>query len=123
MSHAPSYAAIGIYPPGDSKPSLLSKHNKVIVFDTPQMAKEFLPILGDGRLEHWSPDGESVSFTPILPNGVNRAVILTDYDVYNLPPGTPVRSESRLLEWRHHIHWGQALLEGDDGWRPVADAQ
>jgi hypothetical protein len=108
---APGYAVIAIYPPGALHPSLLSKNNKVIVFDTPAMAREFLPILGEGRICYFSGDGESVTFAPVDPKGVNRASVLTHYDVYNLPPGTPVRSETKGREWKRHIHYGQAMFE------------
>lgn len=115
MSKSPGYAVIGIYPPGQDTPSLLAKNGQVLIFDTPAMARQFAPLLGEGRLEFWSDDREEVFFSPVLPNGVNRAVILTGYDVYNLPPGLPVRSEARGRDWKHHIHWGQAYFEGDAG--------
>lgn len=102
---APAYAAIGIYLAGKDRPTLMTANGKVILFDTPGVAKDFLPIVGGGRLPSLSADGEEVCFLPIDPDGVNRACVLTGYDPYNLPPGLPIRSETRGLDWRSHIHW------------------
>ncbi len=42
----PSFAAIGIYAPGQSKPSLMSANSRVIVFDHAEQARQYLPLLG-----------------------------------------------------------------------------
>lgn len=104
---APPYAAIGIYKPGENHPSLMCFENKVVVFDHAEMAKQALPLLGNGRICCWDTDGETVFFTPIEPDGINRACVLTNYDVYNLPPGLPVLSETKLMAWKHHIIWSE----------------
>lgn len=93
---------IGVYPPGKSDCTLMSSGRRVIVFDTPEMATQFLPLLGNGRVAHWGADGESVSFAPLSETDTNRAVVLTGYDPYNAPNG---RSESPIREWRHHLMW------------------
>lgn len=101
----PGYAAIGIYAPGADRPALMSANGRVILFDTPAVARSFLPALGGGRRDLWAADGETVCFAPLDPRGVNRACVLTGYDPYNLPPGLPVRSEVRSREWRGHVHY------------------
>ena len=86
----PGYAVIGIYHAAEDRPSLMSSDGRVIVFDTPQMAVEFLPLLGGGRITQWSADGETACWSPVEPQGVNRASVLTNYDPYDMPPGAPV---------------------------------
>jgi len=110
MGH-PDYAAVGIYRSGQARPSLLSANGKVIVFDTPQMARHVLPLLGGGRIAAWDADKETVCFTPIDPQGVNRACILTGYDPYHLPAGLPLRSETRLRAWRNHVMWQHVFAD------------
>ena len=106
MSDAPPYAAIAVYHAADSNASLLcDSEQKVIIFDHAEMAKDFLPILGNGRISTWTTDGEGICFTPIDPEGINRAVVLTPYDIYNLPPGCPVLSETRSIAWKNHVIW------------------
>ena len=103
----PGYAVIGIYLTGENRPSLMSAKGRVIVFDTPQMAIEFMPLLGGGRITRWSEDGETAFWSPLDLRGVNRAAVLTGYDPYHLPPGAPTPSESLIRGWRHHVHWAQ----------------
>jgi hypothetical protein len=123
----PGYAAVGIYLAGEDRPTLMSANGRVIVFDTPVVARNFLPVLGAGRHDVWDLASERVWFTPIDPRGVNRAVILTDYDPYNLPPGLPIRSEVRHREWRNHVHYsawwrdiGQMVQRADGTWANTA---
>ncbi len=107
----PGYAVIGIYPPGKDKPQLMSANGRVLIYDTPEIAKQVLPMLGNGRRALLSADGERVSFIPIDPKSVNRAVVLTGYDPYNLPAGMGFRSEARLQEWRRHIMWSYVFFD------------
>lgn len=123
----PGYAVIGVYAPGSQKPTLMSANQRVIVFDTPQIAKQIMPLLGNGRICHLSKDNETATFSPLDPQGVNRAVVLTGYDPYDLPPGAPVRSETRLQEWKRHVMWsavfsdtGQMTQRKDGSWANAA---
>ena len=125
MSHPP-FAAIGLYAPGQSKPSLMSARGRVIVFDHAEQARQYLPLLGGGRPTRWQ-DRERAFWLPLRQAGVNRACILTDYDPYALPPGLPVRSETRGREWRDHVHaahvfhdCGQMRPQPDGSWRNTA---
>ena len=102
MSKAPGYAVIGIYKPGKRGPQVMSHNNKIIVFDTPDVARQFIPLLGAGRMASWGLE-DHIYWHPIDPDGINHACVLTDYDVYNLPP--PFISESLYLSWKHHIIW------------------
>ncbi len=125
MSHPP-FAAIGIYAPGQSKPSLMSARGRVIVFDHAEQARQYLPLLGGGRPTRWQ-NQDNVCWLPLHIGGVNRACVLTDYDPYALPPGLPVCSETHGREWRGHVHaahvfhdCGQMQAAADSSWRNTA---
>ena len=105
---SPGFAAIGIYH-SDDRLTLLSSGGRVIVFDTPAVARHFLPALRPGAIDYWSADVETVWFSPIAPGYINRAAIITNYDPYNLPPGLPVCSEVHAQEWRRHVYWNDVL--------------
>ena len=126
MSIPPAYAAIGIYRPGQAKPSLMSVQGKIVVFDHAGQARDHLPLLGGGRVTRWE-GVETAYWLPLDLNGVNRACILTGYDPYNLPPGMPIQSETRSREWRGHVHaayvfhdCGQMARRRDGSWANLA---
>jgi len=96
---------IGVWFRGEEHPTLLSANDRIIVFDTPQMARDFMPRLGGGRPTCWK-DADSAYWPILTKTGINRAVVLWNYDPYNAPNG---RAESRLHEWQHHIIWQMAL--------------
>ncbi len=114
---APGYAVIGIFKSGNDKPSLMSYEGRVIVFDHPQQARDYLPLLGNGRITQWA-DCDTVSWMPLDPDGVNRAVIITEYDVYNLPPGHIVRSEVKSMAWVRHMPWAEWVSTPQEGVMP-----
>lgn len=112
------YAAIALHLPGGKGTTLLSDgHGRVVVFDTPLMANWIAPTLSGGRQTTWDATGEVATFWPLEPGQVNRISIITDYDPYNLPAMFPVKSETKLMGWKHHIHWGawRAGLRGERG--------
>lgn len=117
------YVAVGWYPWGKTSASLLAVGGKIVLFDTKQIAREFLPILGQGRIPSWSADGETLSFTPIDPRGMNKMVLVTEYNPYDLPAQMPdgIRSETHGKEWRNHIMFSHAFL--DCGQHLVKDGQ
>jgi hypothetical protein len=99
----PSFAAIGIYYPGERKLSLMSVQNRVVVFDHAAQIKDYMPLLGGGRVTQWR-DAETAYWMPYNPLGINHACIVRNYDPYHLPPGMPILSEAHHREWRYHIH-------------------
>ena len=116
------YCVIGVYwAHSPDSVQILAIDDKPIVFDTKQVAAGMLQRLGGGRRACMSSDGETAAYLPISPTGYNRASVITNYDPYNAPGGmmeTGVLSEAHNLDWRHHIHWVQALPE----LRAMADA-
>lgn len=107
------YVAAAWYPWGKSTASLLAVGGKIVLFDTKEIARNFLPILGEGRFASWSEDGETLVFTPFLPEKMNKVVLITDYDPYNLPAQMPggIRSETKLMGWKSHIMFAHAFLD------------
>lgn len=104
---------------------LATDDSRVIVFDTVAQAQQYLPRLGNGRPTRWrGPEeafwipGTAEEFTL----GVNRAVIVTEYDPYNIPAGLPILSEVRSREWRHHVHVSQIAQRPDGGWSNLANS-
>ena len=108
-----SYVAVGITVFGKTDVSLLSANGQIVLFDTVAIAQQFLPLLGTGRSPVWSAGGEEVTFLPLQPNTISRAVILTGYDPYHLPAGMPlgVRSETAGKAWKSHIMWSHAFTD------------
>ena len=94
----------------DGTVCLLATNGRVWVFDTANVARNFLPLLGNGRAVHWSKDGERCTFSPAILGEVNRCCILTGYDPYHLPAGMPVQGETRGLDWKHHIHYTYGVV-------------
>lgn len=110
---APKYCAVGIYVAGAKEPRLMMASGKVILFDTLAIAQQVLPLIGGGRFSHWSDDRESIGWTPIEAEGVNRCDILTGYDPYRLPAGLPghLRSETAGKEWHSHVMWSHWMTD------------
>jgi hypothetical protein len=108
---APPYAVIAVYHAGEDNASVLCDYaDKIIVFDHVESARQFLPLLSNGRIVSWGADNESACFLPINENGVNRAVIISPYDVYNLPPNAPALSETRSMGWKNHVIWTEMRI-------------
>jgi hypothetical protein len=107
------YCAVAWYRWGSTEASILASNQRIILFDTLVIAQQFLPQLGQGRIPTWSKDGESICFTPVEKQGVNRATILTGYDPYNLPANMPdgILSEARGIEWKHHVMWSHVFFD------------
>lgn len=89
---------------------------KILIFSTLAEVQSALPRLGGkGRKAHWLDEAqEFLQWTPARPNpAYNAAVILTQYDPYNIAhdPLTGVGSETRGLDWRHHILFNNVASE------------
>ena len=92
---------------GESDPSegvsLFAVGGKVLVFDSPVHAQDFMQRFACDRLPSWSADMETCWYTPWLADHVNKLVLIRDYDPYNLPACHPVQSETHLKSWKYHI--------------------
>lgn len=105
------YCAVAVRVAGrDSWSMWTNAEGKVVVFDNIIVARDHLPRFRNaagGHLTLWSEDGETLYFLKpdrsIPTEGIVSATILTEYDVYNLPPNSPVASETRLKAWKRHI--------------------
>lgn len=122
-----TYVVIGLYPSGaahsagpvdpaeaaSSGARLMAVDGKIVLFDTVEIAQQWIPQLGMGRQTHFSRDGETAYWTPMDPNGINRAVLLTGYNPHSLPPNMPggILSETLGREWRHHVMWSAAFYD------------
>lgn len=108
------YAVVGVYwahSPDSCR--ILSVDGKIVIFDTPEMASDFLERLSGGRNTFYNSDREIAVYSPINPNGYNRASVLTGYDPYDVPYNVKnavgVNSEAKNLDWRWHIHWSNVV--------------
>ena len=82
------------------------KGRKVVVFDHKGVAQDFLDLLANGRLSIWDEAKEQCTYSPILPDKYNQAIIITDYDPHNVPANFVVSSETPGKAWKYHIqHW------------------
>lgn len=108
------YVVIGTYSLGADNARLLSANGLIVLFETVAMAQQFAPLLGCGRETTFAAGGEKISWSPLDPRGINRAVIITDYDPYNLPANfsvSGVKSETKTREWKHHVMWFHAFFD------------
>lgn len=103
------YCAVACYYNGRQAPVWLHDKGKIIVFEIKAQAEDILELMADGRDTIWDAKMESCCYQPLLGIGhCNRAVIITDYDIYNLPAQHAVRSETRGKAWTGHVlvgHW------------------
>lgn len=109
------YCIVGLfYADSGDQPDFLSFDGKLVTFDTLEIAQDFLPLLGGGRLYMQDVASETFSFSPISRRSFNRAVIYTGYDPYDAPNGfraKGVYSEAHGRDWQHHVYWGQVRRE------------
>jgi len=105
------YVALCWYPRPKDPPRLIAANGKVVLFETVAMARQFIPQLGAGRIPRWSRDGETCTFFPLDPRGINQVAIVTGYTPHNLPAGAPVRSEVKNKPWKSHVMWFHAFYD------------
>jgi len=109
------YCIVGLfYADSGDQPDFLSFEGRLVTFDTLQIAQDFLPLLGGGRLYSQDVARETFTFSPISRKSFNRAVIYTGYDPYDVPNGfrtKGVYSEGHGQDWKHHVYWGHVRLE------------
>ncbi len=90
---SPGYAAVEVVSPISGMWELMSAGGRVIVFDTAQVAFEWLPLLGSGRPCSLDARSLSVCFQVISNVHPNRARVAPNYD-----PG-------EKAPWKRHIIW------------------
>ena len=102
------YCAIALFIVGKADPVWLQDDGKIVIFDTVANAQDMLELMAEGRQTLWYQNGEECCYQPIFPQvgKTNRALIVTGYDVYNVPALHAVGSETKGMAWKHHIHWG-----------------
>jgi hypothetical protein len=87
----------------------LAVDGRLVLFDTATVCRSFIPRLGPGRFPMWTPDRETLFFSPIDTEGFNAVVILTGYDPYDVPAGfrrMGIWSEGKGRDWRYHCQYG-----------------
>jgi hypothetical protein len=89
----PDYAAVAVYSPVSRRWELMSNRGRIIVFDTAEVAWNWLPLLGGGR--PYTSDARSLSlcFLELSSTAPNRARVVSPY------------SPGELQPWRHHVIW------------------
>ena len=90
-----AYAAVMVFSPITRRWELMSSRGRVIVFDTAEMAWNWLPLLGGGRTYSRHLPTLSISFLEISPTAPNRARVVCPYR-----PDEPV-------PWKRHIIWSE----------------
>jgi hypothetical protein len=100
----PDYAAIALVSPVSGKWELMSVKGRVVVFDTAQMAWEWLPMLGQGRICRADERALSVTFLEVSATLPNRARVVCPY-----APG-------EAMPWKHHVIWTElGITENREG--------
>lgn len=91
------YAVVAVFSPLSERWELMSSDGRVIVFDTPEIAWEWLPLLGGGRPFRADVRTRSLWFLEISRTAPNRARVVRDYD-----PG-------ERFPWKQHVMWSEWL--------------
>lgn len=89
----PNYAAIAVVNVTTGKWERMSSNGRVIVFDTAEIAWNWLPLLGGGREYRLDRKSGEICFLQIRMDQPNRAKLISPYD-----PG-------ESYPWREHIIW------------------
>ncbi|HXG23700.1 MAG TPA: hypothetical protein VNJ09_04025 [Chthonomonadales bacterium] len=91
----PDYAAIAVFSPRTQRWELMSDGGRVIVFDTAEVAWNWLPLLGSGRPYVSDVRRMSLCFLEISSVAPNRARVVTPYRPDENHP------------WRRHVIWSE----------------
>ena len=94
------YAAVAVFSPRSGTWELMSNGGRIIVFDTAEVAWNWLPLLGSGR--PYSADARSLSlwFLEVSNTAPNRARVVTPYRPDENQP------------WRRHVIWTEWWYPG-----------
>lgn len=105
----PDYAAVAVVSPITGQWELMSNGGKVIVFDTAQLAWEWLPLLGKGRLYAADSKALRIAFMELSSELPNRARVVHPYRPDEMQP------------WRRHVIWSEWWSEPQVA--PVKEAE
>lgn len=91
----PDYAAVAVVSPVTGAWELMSSGGRVIVFDTAQVAWEWLPLLGQGRPYTADARNLRLTFQEVSATLPNRAQVISPYRPDEAPP------------WKRHLIWSE----------------
>ncbi len=97
----PDYAAVMVLSPVSGQWELMTVHGRVVVFDTAQMAWEWLPTLGQGRVSSSNERERSMAFLEISCLLPNRARVVSSYAL------------GEAIPWKRHVIWTEAFEVGN----------
>ena len=91
----PDYAAVAVVHPVSGQWELMSSDGRVIVFDTAQVAWEWLPLLGQGRQYSADEQRLMLSFWEVSEVLPNRVRVVSPYCPEEGQP------------WQRHVIWSE----------------
>jgi hypothetical protein len=97
-----SFCAAAIKIGEEDSYSILSSDDKIILFDSLEIARNTIPYLAEGRRYFWNEEKDILKFSPYLIGYINEINIILGYDPFLAPYG---KSETRLMPWKNHIMW------------------
>ncbi|MGC8668557.1 MAG: hypothetical protein ACP5VE_10640 [Chthonomonadales bacterium] len=89
------YAAVIVFSPATQRWELMSSGGRVIVFDTAEVAWNWLPLLGGGRPYILHRPTLSICFLEISHTAPNRARVVCPYHPHEAAP------------WKRHVIWSE----------------
>lgn len=89
------YAAVMVFSPITRLWELMSSGGRVIVFDTAELAWNWLPLLGSGRPYSLHRPTLSICFLEISRTAPNRARVVSPYNPNEAAP------------WKRHVIWSE----------------
>ncbi len=108
----PDYAAIAVFSPFSRRWELMSDRGRVIVFDSAEVAWNWLPLLGGGRPYVADARSRTICFVELSAIAPNMAYVEAPYRT-----GEP-------LPWRRHVIWSEWWRGGGrDGFATEAAAE
>src|ERR1051326_4352417 len=91
----PEYAAVSVFSPVTQRWELMSDGGRVIVFDTAEVAWNWLPLLGGGGPYSADLRALTLCFAEISRMAPNRARVVSPYRPDEKQP------------WKHHVIWSE----------------
>ena len=94
------YAAVEVYSPLSHRWELMSDGGRIILFDTAELAWNWLPLLGGGRPYSADARARSICFMELSSFAPNRARVISGFR-----PDEP-------FPWRKHVIWSEWWRKG-----------